>query len=375
MKKVLAIAPYSYLPYSSGGQKFIALFLEHLGKETDLTVISVAKNDFTLAKSYKTIPLLKKSFSRYVDITLPAKIITLVKKEKYDFVIWEHPYYAWVANRVKKQTGITTIIHTHNIEHQRFKTLGKWWWGILKTYEKWFFKFADYLFFITTTDKQFAIDQWHIPAEKCIDVPFGIEIGEYPKDKGQCRQLIKSRHVIGEDETIILFNGVLDYKPNLDALMVIVQQINPLLLLHSGFKYKILICGKSLPADLNELNDYKDKNIIYAGFVDDIDVYFKGADLFLNPVNSGGGIKTKMVEAIGFGTTVIATKNGARGIERGFCEKNLIVVDDNDWKGFAEAVIKYSRVVEVTAPGYYEYYHWTNIIRNVCRNLANHTPR
>ena len=82
MKKVLAIAPYSYLPYSSGGQKFIALFLEHLGKETDLTVISVAKNDFTLAKSYKTIPLLKKSFSRYVDITLPAKIITLVKKGK-----------------------------------------------------------------------------------------------------------------------------------------------------------------------------------------------------------------------------------------------------------------------------------------------------
>jgi hypothetical protein len=41
MKKVLAIAPYSYLPYFSGGQKFIALFFEHLGKEVELTVISV----------------------------------------------------------------------------------------------------------------------------------------------------------------------------------------------------------------------------------------------------------------------------------------------------------------------------------------------
>ena len=64
MKKVLAIAPYPYLPYFSGGQKFIAQFFEYLGKEIDLTVISVAENNFSLAKSYKAMPLLKKSFSR-----------------------------------------------------------------------------------------------------------------------------------------------------------------------------------------------------------------------------------------------------------------------------------------------------------------------
>ena len=70
MKKILAIAPYSYLPYHSGGQKFIAGFLEHLGKKTDLTVVSVQENDFTLAKSYQAFPLLKKSFSRYMDRSL-----------------------------------------------------------------------------------------------------------------------------------------------------------------------------------------------------------------------------------------------------------------------------------------------------------------
>ena len=62
MKKVLAIAPYSYLPFFSGGQKLIAQFFEHLGKETELTVISVAENDFSDVKNYKTVPLLKKSF-------------------------------------------------------------------------------------------------------------------------------------------------------------------------------------------------------------------------------------------------------------------------------------------------------------------------
>ena len=53
MKKLLVIAPYPYLPYYSGGQKFIALFLESLGKEVDLTVVSVSENDFSLVKNLK----------------------------------------------------------------------------------------------------------------------------------------------------------------------------------------------------------------------------------------------------------------------------------------------------------------------------------
>ncbi len=39
MKKILDITPYTYLPYFSGGQKFIARFFDHLGREADLTVI------------------------------------------------------------------------------------------------------------------------------------------------------------------------------------------------------------------------------------------------------------------------------------------------------------------------------------------------
>ncbi|MBC7873179.1 MAG: hypothetical protein H7Y01_04240, partial [Ferruginibacter sp.] len=106
MTKTLAIAPYPYLPYFSGGQKFIAQFFEWLGKEIDLTVISVAENDFSLARSYKTIPLLKKSFSRYIDRSLVKKITSLVKKEGFDTLLCEHPYFAWLAFAVKKKTGI-----------------------------------------------------------------------------------------------------------------------------------------------------------------------------------------------------------------------------------------------------------------------------
>ena len=365
MNKVLAIAPYAYLPFSSGGQKFIAQFLEYLGKEVNLTVISVAENDFSLAKTYKAIPLLKKSFSRYLDFSLVSKISALVKQEGFDTIIWEHPYYAWLAFRVRKKTGVKTIIHTHNIEYKRFHSTGRWWWPILKMYEKWSFKKADAIFFITHEDKEFAITSWKIEKEKCIDVPFGVEIKGYPEDKFFARESVAKNHLIGKEEKILLFNGVLDYKPNLDALKVILDKINPLLLAQPAFRYKIIICGRMLPQEMNSLKEYADKNIIFAGFVPDIETYFKAADIFLNPVQSGGGVKTKMVEAIAYGTTVVATETGAAGILENICSNKLTIVNDNDWNGFAKAILQQSNAPTITPKAYYNYYSWIKIINRI----------
>ena len=365
MHKVLVIAPYHYLPFSSGGQKFIAKFLEYLSKQVDLTVISVQANDFSLAKTYKIIPLLKKSFIRYFDISLFSKITTLIKKEEFDTIIWEHPYYAWLAFWIRKKTGVKTIIHTHNIEYQRFQSTGRWWWPILKIYEKWSFKKADLLFFITPEDRQFAIANWKIKKEKCIIIPFGVAIKEYPDDKNTAREKIVQLHSIQKEENILLFNGVLNYKPNLDALRAILDEINPLLISNTAFHYKIIICGNHLPEEMNSLMSYTDKNIIFAGFVPDIEMYFKAADIFLNPVQSGGGIKTKMVESIAYGTTVIATETGATGINRSICGEKLYVVPDNDWNKFAEWVAKSAAHQSVTPSSYYDEYYWGNIIKRL----------
>jgi polysaccharide biosynthesis protein PslH len=365
MKKVLAIAPYPYLPYFSGGQKFIAQFFEHLGAIIDLTVISVAENDFSLAKSYKTIPLLKKSFSRYVDRSLIAKLINLTKKEGFDTIICEHPYFAWLAFAVRKRTGIKVIIHTHNIEYKRFRSTGKWWWRVLRGYEKRSFEKADGLFFITPEDKDFAINNWKIAKEKCINLPFGVQINSYPEDRIATKQLIAAKHGINDNEKILLFNGLLNYKPNIDALQIILEKINPLLLSQPSFTYKIIICGKGLPEEMNSLKDYAHKNIIYAGFVESIEPYLKAADILLNPVQSGGGVKTKMVEAIAYGTTVVATETGATGILKSVCGDKLIVVSDDDWTGFAESIVNCAITQSETPVSYYIEYYWGNIIKRL----------
>jgi glycosyltransferase involved in cell wall biosynthesis len=366
LQKFLVIAPYQYLPYFSGGQKSIAQFLDYLGRETNLTVISVSENDPTFIKTYKHLAWLKKkSLSRYLDVSLIAKLTELITKEKFDAIIWEHPYYTWLAGIIRKRTGIKTILHIHNIEYQRFQTTGKWWWPILRIYEKRFFKIADEILFVSPDDKKFAIENWGIEGKKCVEVAFGVEISKYPVDKVNCQKTIKAIHRISDEEKILLFNGLLDYKPNLDALLAILKEINPALLQYQNFKYKIIICGKRLPAELNELREYADKNIIYAGFVQDIEAYFKGSDLFLNPVQSGGGIKTKMVEAIAFGTTVITTETGAVGIHRNICGKKLIVVPDNSWADFAHSIFTNADQYEITPSAYYDYYYWGSIVKKI----------
>ena len=362
MKKVLAIAPYPYLPFFSGGQKFIAGFYEQLARVTELTVISTGNNDASLARGYRILPLLKSSFSRYYDRSLVEKISNEAKKGGYDAIIWEHPYYAWLARRIKKNTGIKNILHTHNIEYQRFKSTGRWWWPILRNYEKRFFREGDQLLFITEEDKRFAIDEWKIDPAKCLDLPFGIDIPAYPPDRMLAKEMIRSRHGIGTGEHILLFNGLLNYKPNLDALKVILGQINPILQSDTSFEYKILVCGKGLPEEYEGLQSYRDRQVIYAGFVDDISLYFKAAEVFLNPVLSGGGIKTKMVEAIGYGTTVVATETGAKGIRKEVCGDKLIVVKDEDWNAFTNAVKTAAGMNKHTPAEYYSYYNWENIV-------------
>lgn len=365
IKKVLAIAPYAYLPFSSGGQKFTARFFEHLSSKTELSVISVPGNDASLAGSYRLLPLLKPSFSRYADRSLVRTVTELVKKEGFETLVCSHPYFAWLLFAVKKRTGINTAILTHNIEYQRFRSMGNWWWPVLKGYEKRSFRKADRIFFITAEDRAFAIKHWHIAPEKCSEVPFGIDNTAFPTDRAESRALIAAKHGISPEEKIFSFNGMLDYKPNREALERLLHQVNPLLL-QSGLKYKLLISGKNLPLPYNDLKEYTDKNIIYTGFVDNIAVYLKATDIFLNPVQSGGGIKTKLVEAIGYGATVVSSSTGAIGIDTNSCGPKLVVVNDNDWTGFVNAIqTESSSPFHPTPSAYYQYYSWENIIDRV----------
>jgi polysaccharide biosynthesis protein PslH len=262
------------------------------------------------------------------------------------------------------------VVHSHNIEAARWKTLGKWWWPILSFYEKQTHRSAAYNFFIREEDRVFAINTFGLLPRKCMTITYGIEWNTIPPEdqKRQCRLTLQQLHGITPSTTIFLFNGSLDYFPNLQAVKTILEKINPILL-QSGIVYKIIICGKGLPPEMNALKDYANKNIIYAGFVDDISIYFKGADTFINPVVDGGGIKTKLVEALGYNMDVITTVSGAIGIPPGITGNKMKVLEDNDWNGFA-ATMKISNNSADIPPAFFDHFYWINIAGKAYRFIT-----
>ena len=117
----------------------------------------------------------------------------------------------------------------------------------------------------------------------------------------------------------------------------------------------------------NDLREYADKNVIYAGFVDDISLYFKAADIFLNPILSGGGVKTKAIEAIAMNCTVVSTELGAMGLKKEVCGEKLKVVQQGEWKLFAELVIQSANETARTPKEFFNYYYWENIVERALK--------
>ena len=234
----------------------------------------------------------------------------------------------------------------------------------MRRYEKFAHQTADFNFFITEEDREYAIEKYKLNADKCAVITYGIEATKAPAitDKEQSRQSVCKELGLPTDTKLILFNGTLDYAPNRDGLDRILNEINPELLKASPSPYRIVICGLRLPKHYDELKAYKDQNIIYKGFVDDINLYFKAVDLFINPITDGGGIKTKLVEALAANTSAVSFKAGAYGIPEAVTGNCLTVIPDGDCSSFANAIVQQFLLPKEEIPqAFFEHFSWDGI--------------
>lgn len=188
--------------------------------------------------------------------------------------------------------------------------------------------------------------------------------------KEEARNFLLKKYALSSDTHLFLFNGTLDYGPNLEGVKNIVEKINPLFI-KKNISYKIIICGKDLPEEMNELESYVSQNIIYAGFVDDISAYFKGADVFINPITNGGGIKTKLVEALGYNLNAVSTFNGAIGIDEGICNGKLLLTKNNDWKDFADKMEIVIEINQSISSAFFQHFYWENIAAKAAEVIGN----
>ena len=105
------------------------------------------------------------------------------------------------------------------------------------------------------------------------------------------------------------------------------------------------------------------------GFVKNINLYIDAADVVINPILSGGGVKTKVIDALARNQRVISTQTGAVGIDVKVCADNLIVVNDNNWIEFTQAIITTIDKPKLIPEAFYNTYSWQHISATLTQKL------
>jgi glycosyltransferase involved in cell wall biosynthesis len=359
--KIVSIVSYPFLPSRTGGQKGIGLFYKYFSAFHEVTCVTTAKNDPELAKGYQVVNILSNSSFRYIDPLNFFRVRKIIRRKKAGHLIIEHPYYGWLGVMLKWFCHVKLVVHSHNMEGNRWRDMGKWWWKILWVYERFTHRHADYNFFITDRDKAYAIRAFGLDPSRCLTVSFGIEIPGPPSaaEHASAKQSLMGKYGVPESTALLLFNGAFGYAPNREALEDLLFRVNPIL--QTGkFDYLLLVCGIGIPVEFQE-KTFPHVRII--GFVDDLELYLKGCDAFLNPVIRGGGIKTKLVEALGYNLNAISTESGAAGVDPEICNGKLAVCKDHDWNEFAGFVIQSARTGSEISRAFYDQFYWGNIAK------------
>jgi sugar transferase (PEP-CTERM/EpsH1 system associated) len=133
--------------------------------------------------------------------------------------------------------------------------------------------------------------------------------------------------------TNYLFSGVMDYKPNIDAMLWFVENCWPSIV-QSIPNAHLIIAGMNPSAEITKLA--VSPNIEVTGFVDDIKPFFDKAHIFVAPFQIARGVQNKVLQAMACALPVVSTPLGAEGI---MCEDKLdILLADTSYDFTQQAI-------------------------------------
>lgn len=330
--------------------------MEHLARQAPLTCLCSRTNQSVPAAFIidNSLPVSK---TQFLNPLCWMKIYRKAGNLRTTHLIVEFPYYGIAGWLCKQLLPVKWVIHSHNIESMRFRQLKKWWWRLLYSFEKWTFRKADAVFFKTEKDRHFAVRHFGINRKKTLILPYGV-LPSKPADKPAAKALICGRHNIPSDTKLLLFAGTLDYEPNAEALTNLAQKVIPLLN-QTDLPYRFLVCGRIERASFDYLKNMQGETLVYAGSVDEMEPYFAAADVFVNPVATGGGVQTKSIDALNHHLNVVCFQQMTEGIHG--ADGKLFTAPDKDWHAFANSIKVALQNTQPTPPDFFCHHDWNNI--------------
>ncbi len=137
-------------------------------------------------------------------------------------------------------------------------------------------------------------------------VPNGVDLEYWKRTSGE------------RGKNAIIFTGAMNYGPNTDAVIYLIEEILPLVK-RSVPDAELIVVGRDPTAKLLSLGSRP--GVTITGFVDDVRPYLERATVFAAPLRFGAGIQNKLLEAMAMEIPVIASPLAADGLrtEEGDC--------------------------------------------------------
>lgn len=218
---------------------------------------------------------------------------------------------------------IPVVLNEHNIEWKVYKNIGKSQKNILKKilylidshrlkeYESRLLSEGKIskLTFVSEKDMNEMIDNGIVDRNECALIPVGADNYSLLPNKNK--------------EIIIAFIGKMSYAPNIEAAEWFVKEIFPKIKKKID-KCKFYIVGKN-PS--NTLLKLACEDVIVTGMVDSVQEYYQKANLIVLPLKNGGGVKVKLLEALGYNKKIVSTSIGVEGTM--YADNKMIPVSDD----------------------------------------------
>lgn len=273
------------------------------------------------------------SVANFYSVRLQDKINQLIKLNSFDYILCSSSAVAKYVYNNTKHKSVQLLMDFMDLDSDKWQQYAdkstfplrlvyQREAKLLNRYENTIQKSFNACFFIADTEVS-LFKQTNIDANNVFALGNGLNTQEFypasspPKNKGP----------------VFIFTGVMDYKPNVDAVIWFVEECWQTLL--STFPdARFIIAGMSPNTDIQKLAAIKGVEV--TGFVDEILPYYHQADYFVSPFRLARGVQNKVLQAFACGLPVISTPMGAEGIN---CSDNQEILLARTPEEFIEKIL------------------------------------